>query len=515
MSKQLAKSTSLVGSMTLISRIVGFVRDMLVAQYFGAGAQYDAFLVAFKLPNFFRSLLAEGAFSQSFVPLLAEYRDKKTAEETKHYINACAGSLAFVVTIITILGVWGAPFLVRAFAPGFEVSGERFDLATEMLRITFPYLLLITMTAFVAGILNTYGKFTAPAFAPTLLNIAMIATMVWLTRHLQTPIMSLAWGVILGGVLQFVFQLPFLYQIKIKPRPKLGFKHEGVQRLLRLMVPLIYGASILQVNLLINTMFASMLPDGSISWLYYAERMMQFPLGVFGVALSTVALTHLSKGHAQKNHSHYNDILDWSMKFAWLIALPAAVGLGVLARPILVALFQYGKFTANDVTQSEKALIFFAIGLLAFIIVKVLSVACYAKQDMKGPVQIATISLFLNVGLNAVLMQYLAHAGLALSTSVAATMTGLLLYIRMKRRHHVSFQKDWISFGPRVIVANIAMGAALYFVVQAVGDLSVMHSVFRAMYLTGYIVLGVIVYVMTLLVLGFRPRHVLKPIVIE
>lgn len=515
MSKQLAKSTSLVGSMTLISRIVGFVRDMLVAQFFGAGAQYDAFLVAFKLPNFFRSLLAEGAFSQSFVPLLAEYRDKKSPEETKHYINACAGSLAFVVAVVTILGVLGAPYLIRTFAPGFDVSGERFDLATSMLRITFPYLFLISMTAFVSGVLNTYGKFAAPAFAPTLLNIAMISTMIWLTGHLQTPIMSLAWGVLLGGFLQLFFQLPFLRKIDIRPRPRLGFKHEGVQRLLRLMVPLIYGASILQINLLVNTIFASMLPDGSISWLYYAERMMQFPLGVFGVALSTVALSHLSKGHAQKNHSHYNDILDWSMKFAWLIALPAAVGLGVLARPILVALFQYGKFSANDVTQSESALICFSLGLLAFILVKVLSVACYAKQDMKGPVQIATISLFLNIGMNAVLMQYLAHAGLALSTSIAATATGLLLYIRMKRKHQVSFQKDWRVFGPRVVFANLAMGGALYAIVQFVGDLAVFHAWMRAAYLFGFIVMGVVVYLLTLWITGFRVRHVLKPIVID
>ncbi len=370
--------------MTLISRMVGFVRDMLVAQYFGAGAQYDAFLVAFKLPNFFRSLLAEGAFSQSFVPLLAEYRDRKTPEETRHYINTCAGTLALVVFIICVLGVLGAPYFIRAFAPGFDPSDERFHLAVNMLRITFPYLFFISMTAFVSGILNTYGKFAAPAFAPTLLNIAMIGCMLFLSTHLAIPIMSLAWGVILGGILQMFFQLPFLSQIQIKPRPRIGFRDEGVRRLITLMVPLVYGASIMQINLLVNTIFASMLPKGSISWLYYAERMMQFPLGVFGVALSTVALTHLSRGHAQKHESHYNDILDWSMKFAWLVALPAAVGLGVLSRPILVALFQYGKFTAMDVTQSQKALIFFSFGLMAFILMKVLSAASYAKKDMKG-----------------------------------------------------------------------------------------------------------------------------------
>lgn len=371
--------------MTLISRMVGFVRDMLVAQYFGAGAQYDAFLVAFKLPNFFRSLLAEGAFSQSFVPLLAEYRDRKTPEETRHYINTCAGTLALVVFIICVLGVLGAPYFIRAFAPGFDPSDERFHLAVNMLRITFPYLFFISMTAFVSGILNTYGKFAAPAFAPTLLNIAMIGCMLFLSTHLAIPIMSLAWGVILGGILQMFFQLPFLSQIQIKPRPRIGFRDEGVRRLITLMVPLVYGASIMQINLLVNTIFASMLPKGSISWLYYAERMMQFPLGVFGVALSTVALTHLSRGHAQKHESHYNDILDWSMKFAWLVALPAAVGLGVLSRPILVALFQYGKFTAMDVTQSQKALIFFSFGLMAFILMKVLSAASYAKKDMKLP----------------------------------------------------------------------------------------------------------------------------------
>ncbi len=512
MSKQLAKSTGLVGSMTLVSRILGFVRDMLVAQVFGASAAYDAFLVAFKLPNFFRGLLAEGAFAQAFVPLLAEYRDQKDHMQTQDYLNAVAGTLAVILFVFTFIAIIFSPVFVKVFAPGFEIGGERFDLATQMLRITFPYLFFVALVAFAGGILNTYGRFAIPAVTPALLNIALIACLLLLASKLADPIKALAWGVLLGGVLQFLFQIPFLLRMGMLPRPKLGFKDPGVRKLLRLIVPLIYGASIVQINLVITTMFASFLVVGSVSWLYYAERLMQFPLGVFGVALATVVLPYLAKEHARKDDKVYGQIFDWAIKTGLLVAIPAAVALYILATPMLTTLFQYREFTSFDVAQSARALKMFSFGLLAFIMIKVLAAACYARFDMKGPVKIATISLLVSVSLNAILIQYMQHAGLALSTSISATVTMVLLYLRLHYRHGIRLQSDWGIYTARVLLSNISMGVVLYYGVAWVGDWSSLSAGLRAGYLSIIVVSGFVSYCTVLLLTGFRPRHVIKPI---
>jgi putative peptidoglycan lipid II flippase len=512
MSKQLAKSTGIVGSMTFLSRILGFVRDMLVAQFFGASGQYDAFLIAFKLPNFFRSLLAEGAFAQSFVPLLAEYRDKRTHEETQQYINAVAGSLALVLVGVVGLGIAFAPGLVTLFAPGFEYGGDRFLLATEMTRITFPYLLFISLTAFAGGILNTYGKFAIPALTPTLLNISMIACIFLLASRVEQPITALAWGVFAGGILQLLFNLPFVMKAGFQLRMRVNFKDPGVRRLLRLMVPLTYGASILQVNLVISTMFASFLAVGSVSWLYYAERLMQFPLGIFGVALATVVLPFLSKEKARADNRVYGQILDWSLKTALIIALPASIALWLLATPMLTALFQYREFTALDVAMASKALVMYSIGLLAFILVKIFAAACYARQDMKGPVRIATVSLFVNIALNAILIHPLAHAGLALSTSLSALVTAALLFWRLKKHHHIILLDDWGLYTLRVVGANAVMVAILCGFNAYVGVWADHSTAFRLIYLTLAIVFGAGGYGLALLAMGVRPSHLLKPI---
>lgn len=515
MSKQLAKSTGLVGSMTLCSRILGFIRDMLVAQYFGASAQFDAFLVAFKLPNFFRGLLAEGAFTQAFVPLLSEYREQRTEEETQRYLNAVAGSLALALVIFVGLGMLFAPALIRLFAPGFEVGETRFELATQMLRITFPYLLFISLTAFAGGILNTYGRFAVPAITPTLLNISLITCTVYLSAQLTTPIKALAWGVFLGGILQLGFQLPFLARMGKLPRPTLAFSDPGVRKLLKLIAPLVYGASIVQINLIISTIFASFLVVGSVSWLYYAERLMQFPLGVFGVALATVTLPYLSKEHSKVNHGNYGLVLDWALKTALLIALPAAIALWLLSVPMLTTLFEYHEFTRVDVMQSAKALNMYAIGLLAFIIYKLLAVSCYAKQDMIGPVKIATLSLFVNVALSFLLIRFLAHAGLALATSLSALMSSGLLFWRLKTTHKVALSGDWGLYGLRVFLANSAMGIALYTGVRWVGDWSALSTLTRVLDLALLVGIGLSTYTIILLLLGFRPRHLLKPIALS
>src|SRR3990167_4320960 len=314
MSKSLFRSTSVVVSMTMISRVFGFIRDMVTASLFGAAAQFDAFSIAFRIPNFMRRLFAEGSFSQAFVPVLSEYRKKKSSEEVQQFINAMSGTLAACLFVVTVLGVMGAPWIVRVFAPGFATSGERFDLAVMMLRINFPYLMFISLTAFSGAILNTYNRFWVAAFTPVFLNLSMIGAALWLSPHFTKPIIGLAWGVCVAGVGQLAFQWPFLRQLHLMPRPRIRFNDPGVMRVLKLMVPALFGVSVGQVNLLVDTLFASLLTVGSVSWLYYSDRLMEFPLSVFGVAISTVILPHLSRHHATQSKEAYSLTIDWALR---------------------------------------------------------------------------------------------------------------------------------------------------------------------------------------------------------
>lgn len=511
MSKQLTKSASVVGSMTLISRILGFVRDIMVATIFGAGAAYDAFLIAFKIPNFMRSLFAEGAFSQAFVPLLAEYRTKHGEDEVRAFIDRVFGSLTLVLLLATGLLMLGAPFLIRLFAPGFEVEGERFHWATQMLHITAPYLFFISLTAFCGGILNTYNRFAVPAFTPILLNLSTIATTLWLRGYVDEPIYALAYGVLLGGVLQLAIQFPFLWHLHLLPRFKVGFGDPSVKRLLTLIGPLVFGASIVQINLLVLTIFASFLPPGSVSWLYYAERLMQFPLGVFGIALATVVLPHLAKHYAKKEDGNFHGVLDWALKCVCLISIPAALALIVLAKPILTTLFQYGKFTPFDVMQSQNALIAFGFGLSAFIFIKILAAACYARQDVKGPVRIALICLFVNIGLNAIFMQYLAHVGLALATTLSALVNGGLLYWRLHYHANFRLQTRWSLFVGQIVMANAVMVWLLATGMHYFGDWLLLPTFSRVMALTFLILVGVASYFLTLYTVGMRTKDLRAP----
>ncbi len=512
MSKKLTKSASIVGFMTLLSRIMGFVRDILVAVFFGAGPAYDAFLVAFKIPNFMRSLLAEGAFSQAFVPLLAEYHTKHGPDEIRNFIDKVAGSLSIVVFLVMALLMIGAPWVIRLFAPGFDVGGERFTLAVNMLQITAPYLFFISLTAFCGGILNTFNRFAIPAFTPILLNLSMIGTTLWLRGYLEEPIYALAYGVLLGGILQLAIQLPFLWHLHLLPRAKLAFNDPAVKRLLTLIAPLVFGASVVQVNLLIVTIFASFLPPGSVSWLYYAERMMQFPLGVFGIALATVVLPHLSKQHAKQDAASFNGVLDWSLKCVCLIGIPASLALIFISGPILITLFQYGQFTAFDATQSQGALIAFGFGLTAFIFIKILAAACYARQDVKGPVRIAVICLFVNVALNAILMQYLAHVGLALSTTLSALLNAALLYTRLYRNAGFRLQTSWVKFILQIVIANMAMVAVLLAIKHYFGDWFLLSMQARIMGLCVLVFAGTGFYFVTLIATGLRLKHLRAPI---
>ena len=341
--------------MTLISRIMGFIRDVVLATIFGAGLAFDAFAFAFKIPNFMRRLFGEGAFSQAFVPVLAEYRTQRSHQEVREFINRIAGTLALALLFVIILAEIIAPFIIMVFAPGFIHDPTRFQYATHMIRVTFPYLLLIGLTAFCGAILNTFSRFAVPAFTPVLLNFVMIAVALWWSPHAKVPIYVLAWGVLLGGVAQLLAQLPFLKRIQVFPMPKWQWRDPGVTRVLKLMVPALFGVSVAQISLLIDNFFASFLPAGSISWLYYSDRLTYLPLGVIGVALATVVLPNLSRHHSENSHEAYSKTVDWALRLVILVGMPAAVGLFILAGPLIATLFHHGAFTAVDVYMTRRS----------------------------------------------------------------------------------------------------------------------------------------------------------------
>ncbi|MBT8433876.1 MAG: murein biosynthesis integral membrane protein MurJ, partial [Gammaproteobacteria bacterium] len=369
----LIKSTASVGSMTLLSRVLGLARDIVIARFFSASDAADAFFVAFKIPNFLRRLFAEGAFSLAFVPVLSEYRSNYTAAQTRDLIDRVAGTLGFVLLLISLLGVVASPLLISIFAAGFIDQPAKFDLTADMLRLTFPYILLISMTAMAGGILNTWKRFAVPAFTPVLLNLSLIGCAMYLSPRLDVPITGLAWGVLLAGILQLLFQLPFLYRAQLLPRPKWGWRHEGVRKIIRLMIPALFGSSVAQINLLFDTFIASFLVTGSVSWLYYSDRLLEFPLGVFGIALATVVLPNLSAAHYKEGDDSFNQTLAWAIKLSLIIAVPATFGLFILAQPILATLFEYGAFQQNDSMMAAYSLMAYSLGLPAFIMIKILA----------------------------------------------------------------------------------------------------------------------------------------------
>jgi len=467
MSASLFKSTSLVSAMTFISRILGFVRDVIAAQLFGVNAATDAFSVAFKIPNFMRNLFAEGSFSQAFVPVLSDYRQKYNPDRVRLFISHMSAALGLVLLIITVLGVWGAHVVVNIFAPGLDPY--RYSLASQMLRITFPYLMLISLTAFAGATLNTYGKFGVQSFTPALLNICLIATAYGLSNYFQVPIMSQAWGILIAGFIQLFFQLPFLYQNNLLVRPRLDWRDPGVRRVLKLMAPALFGASVSQISLLLNTIFASFLKTGSVTWLYYSDRLAYFPLGVFGVALGTVVLTHLSRHFTAGSEQGFTRTIDWGVRCNLIIGIPASLTMMILAGPLIVSLFQYGKFQAYDVYMTRQSVIAYAVGLQAFMLVKILSSAFYARQDVRTPVRIGILAVAANILFNLILILPLAHAGLALAASLGSWFNVVLLMIILYRKNIYRAQKNWRKFVLQLICANTVLGLFLWW---AKGDLA-------------------------------------------
>ncbi len=505
--QSLLRSTSLVSLMTFFSRIMGFARDMLIAQMFGAQAGMDAFYVAFKIPNFMRRLFAEGAFAQAFVPVLAEYQKTRSTSEVRTFLARVSGSMSAALTLVTVLGVIFAPWVIDIFAPGFTADGSRSLLATEMLRLTFPYLMLISLTAMAGAILNTYGYFGVPAFTPVLLNISMILTAIYLSPHFAVPVVALAWGVLIAGIVQLLFQVPFLYHRRLLIKPILGWRDPGVRRVLILMGPALFGVSIAQLNLLVDTIFASFLHVGSVTWLFYTDRLADFPLGVFGVAIATVILPHLSRRNATQNAQHFSSALDWGLRLLLLIGLPAGLALAVFSMPLIAACFAYGKFNVLDVLQTQKSLITLALGVPAFMMVKVLASAFYARQDIKTPVKIGAVAMLLNTLLCALLVGKFAHAGLTMASAIAGYFNCALLLILLVRRKVYTPKKGWWLFLGQLLVANSIMCLYLYLLQGNLDDWMSHHLLSRIGLLLKHVLVSLFIYVFVLYVFGMRTHQ--------
>ncbi|WP_018150198.1 murein biosynthesis integral membrane protein MurJ [Leeia oryzae] len=503
----LLKTVFTVSGMTLISRILGFIRDAAIARIFGVSIATDAFWTAFKIPNLLRRTFAEGAFSQAFVPILAEYRKTRTEEETNTLLNHVTGVLGLALLIVTVLGIIAAPFVVWLTATGFANTPAKFDLTVTLLRWLFPYILLISLASLAGSILNAYNKFSVPAFTPTLLNIAMIFATVVVAPYVHPPVLALAFGVMLGGVLQLVYQLPHLAKLGRLPKPVPNFKDPAVRRIMLQMGPAIFAVSISQISLLINTWFASYLENGSVTWLYNADRLMELPTGLLGVALGTVLLPSLSRHAASNNHDEFNALLDWGLRLTLLLALPAAVGLAMLASPLLATLFMGGKYTAHDVFMTQQALVAYSVGLIALILIKVLAPGFYAKQNIKTPVKIGVMVLLGTQLLNILLVSRFHHAGLALAISLGACMNASLLFYNLRKRGDYSPAAGWGMFTVKLGLATLAMAASLWFLRGHFEQWLHIRAWQRAIWLTVCVAGGAGVYFASLYLLGFRVAH--------
>lgn len=503
--QSLLKSTSLFSLMTLISRVFGVARDMVIAHFFGASASMDAFIIAFKIPNFMRRLFAEGAFSQAFVPVLAEYQKKRSLDEVRDFIAKIAGSLSLILTMVTLLGILFAPVVILIFAPGFHESALRFALASDLLRITFPYLMLISLTAMAGAVLNTFGYFGVPALTPVLLNISMIIAAYFISPHFQEPIVALALGVLIAGISQLLFQLPFLYKRNLLVTPKLMFRDDGVKRVLKLMVPALFGVSIAQINLLIDTVFASFLKVGSVSWLFFTDRLTDFPLGVFGVAIATVILPHLSRNHALNDNQLFSRSLDWAIKLLLLIGIPAAAGLMFFATPLIAAFFGYGVFSSQDVIQTSKSLVTLGLGVPGFMLVKVLASGFYARQNIKTPVKVGAIAMLVNTVLCAILIFPLAHAGLTLASSVAGYLNaGILFYLLHKRKIYEIKSTGWFKFFLQITIATGMMILYLVFVGHDLTYWMAKPLLIRICSVFMHVAIAGVIYLIALFGMGFK-----------
>ncbi len=513
--RQILKSTAAFGSATVVSRITGLFRDIVFAQVMGSTYVADAFFVAFRIPNFFRRIFGEGAFSAAFVPVYTQQRIAGSNTEVQAFVNIVATRLSIVLLALALLGVILAPWIVAALAPGFSADAVKYQLTIDSLRILFPYVFFVCLVALSAAILNTHGQFAAPAATPILLNVALIASALWLVDFTENAAIALAVGVIGAGVVQLLFQVPFLVRIRTVPRPlvyrqRRGAAEAGAKEVYRLMLPSIFGASVAQINLIINTFIASFLVTGSVSWLYYSDRLMEFPLGVFGVALGSVILPRLSQEHARTNLRQFSKLLDWALRWTVLISVPATVGLAVLSEHILGAFFFYGAFTRDDVSMSATALLAFAIGLAPLVAVRVLSPGFFARNDTKTPVRAGVIAMAVNAIAAMGLVFPLQHVGLALAISIAAFVNASLLLYWLIQAKVYTVQAGWPAFTLRVVIAASIMGLALVWLLPDTDQWLALHSVRRVLQLFGYIAAGAAVYALCLLGSGMKVRQLMN-----
>ena len=512
--ERLLTSTSVVGFMTLLSRITGLARDIALSAWFGSGPVMDAFAVAFKIPNLMRRFFAEGAFSQAFVPVISEYRTHRSHAETRELVGRVAGTLGVVLFAVTAVGVVAAPALILLFAPGFGGDDGRLVLAADMLRFTFPYILFVSLTALAGSVLNAHRRFAVAAFTPVLLNVVMIAFAGWIGPKLERPELGLAAGVLAAGIVQLVFQLPFLWRLDLLPRPRLGLGHEGVRRILNLMAPALFGSSVAQISVLLDTLIASFLLTGSISWLYYSDRLVEFPLGVFGIALATVILPRLSEHHATQSSQTFSDTLDWALKLVVVIGVPSAVGLAFLAEPLLATMFLRGEFTQRDVEMAAASLRAYAPGLLGFILVKVLAPGYFARQDTRTPVRVALQSLVLGMALSGAFVLLLlwtrwapAHAGIAAATACSALTNAALLLAGLRRNGIYRARPGWAALAWRVAVPSALMALVLAAGLGATGDWFAMSTLERIARLAAFVFGGAAVYFLACYLVGLRPSE--------
>jgi putative peptidoglycan lipid II flippase len=514
MSRAIFKSTTVVGVTTLLSRITGLWRDMVYSQAFGAGTVMDAFLVAYKIPNFLRRLFAEGAFSQSFVPVISEYKVRRSHDDVRELVGGVAGTLGAVLFVVTLIGVIAAPVIIFLFAPGFRAEAGKYELAVEMFRFTFPYLFFISLTALFSGVLNSYGRFAIPAFTQVIMNVVMIIFASLIAPHTAQPGLTLAIGVFVAGALQLVFQLPAVAKLGLLPMPRWRPALEGVRRIGKLMIPGIIGSSAAQVSLLLDMVIASFLVTGSIAWLYYADRLMEFPLGVFSIALATVILPRLSAQHAEQSMERFTQTLDWSLRLVLIVVTPAAVALFVIAGPLTATMFGYGKFGAHDIQMATYALMAYSWGLLGFSLVKVLAPGYFARQDTRTPVRVGLIALGVNMGINVavVLPAHFAgfpipHVLLATSTCISAAVNTFLLWRGLRRDGVYRPGPGWWRLLAQIGIASVAMGALLWWLGGDLASWIAMGALERATRLTVCVVAGAAAYFGVLFLVGVRPAQ--------
>lgn len=532
--RSLLGASFIVSAMTMLSRVAGLLRDVVLARLFGAGDSADAFFVAFRIPQFLRRLFAEGAFAQAFVPVFNEYKNQKDARgevaALKSLINAVAGALSGVLFVVTLLIVLAAPLVAQLFAPGFVSQPEKFTLVVDMLRITFPYLMLISLTGMAAGILNSYGRFWVPAFTPVLLNVCLIAAALWVSPQMSEPVFALAWAVLIAGFAQLIFQLPFLARINLLPVPVWDWQHPGVKKILALMLPAIFGVSVSQINLLLDTVLASFLPGGSVSWLYYSDRLVELPLGVFGIAIATVLLPSLSSIRFADGQTEFTKAtarqflaaLDWSLRCIFLLALPASAALILLAEPILYLLFQYEAMQPRDVMMAAAALKAYALGLLWFMAIKVLASAYYSQQDTRTPVRIGIIAMFANMVFNLIFVWLthsywqMGHVGLALATSLSALLNAVLLFRGLRKnqqlvehslRSNALLQSGTMVVAFKVVLATVVMSLLLSQLLPGSEWWPGASFMARLQQVAVLVAVGALSYFVVLGVSGLRIRH--------